>query len=78
MLEVKYIELHLHRRLIWKIRIEAKVTQIKLKSMQMNYWQILNSKLRLYSVLYSVTKFSYGAQPQTWQKFKGTKIKFLE
>lgn len=65
--EVKYLGMHLDRHLTWKHHIEAKLTQMKLKTVQLN-WLIgrnsvlsLDCKLLIYkSILKPI--WSYGIQ----------------
>lgn len=44
---VKYLGIHLDRRLTWKFHIDAKLTQIKLKTVQLAWLIGRNSKLSL-------------------------------
>ena len=44
---VKYLGIHFDRRLTWKIHIDAKLTQIKLKTVQLTWLIGRNSKLSL-------------------------------
>ena len=46
-LNVKYLGIHLDRRLTWKTHIDAKITQIKLKTAQLTWLIGRNSKLTL-------------------------------
>ena len=63
MSHVKYLDIHLNRRLTWEYHIDAKFTQMKLKAVQVNWLIERNSILSLDCELLLLKPiWSYGNQ----------------
>jgi hypothetical protein len=65
---VKYLAMHLDRRLTWAKHIKTKRKQLNLKAKQMHWLLgrstlLIDSKFLLYKAVLQPMEFSYGGQP---------------